>query len=295
MNNNHFFCIGGHYIGISFQDDSQNNIHLLPSFSPFKVEKDNKCKLLFQLTVDDTLCPSPQRQLLRKFDTGNGDILVWFLPDGGYQYVIRNLLDNDCCLLVCNNDFSECRCSLKGDWDTRSFGLNNALMLAYAFAGSYHQTLLIHASCVIYGNQGFPFVAPSGTGKSTHTSLWMKHIAGTELLNDDNPIVRIVDNTPIIYGSPWSGKTPCYRNLSAPLGAVTQIVRAHQNSIERLPPALAFASLLPACSSMKWDSAVYNNLCNTLTQLIETTPIFTLHCRPDKEAALICHQALSNL
>jgi hypothetical protein len=123
--------------------------------------------------------------------------------------------------------------------------------------------------------------------------LWLKHIEGCELLNDDNPIVRILDDgKPYIYGSPWSGKTPCYRNLVAHLGAVTRIERAPQNSIEKLAPVQAFASLLPACSSMKWDSKIYNNICDTVTRVIETTPIYTLHCLPDEEAARLSFATL---
>ena len=58
----------------------------------------------------------------------------------------------------------------------RSFGLNDALMLIYAFRGAFCQTLLIHASTIRLGDYGYPFTAKSGTGKSTHSALWMKHI-----------------------------------------------------------------------------------------------------------------------
>ena len=181
----------------------------------------------------------------------------------------------------------------------RSFGLNNALMLVYAFAGSYRQTLLIHASATMIPHPvdsaeplGFPFIANSGTGKSTHTSLWLRHIEDVELLNDDNPVLRIIDGTAYIYGSPWSGKTPCYRNRRARLAAVTRIERAPANSIERLKPVPAFASLLPACSSMKWDTIIYRNLCDAITRIIETIPVYTLHCLPDEEAARLSCQTL---
>ena len=156
----------------------------------------------------------------------------------------------------------------------------------------YHDTLLVHASAIEYEGAAYPFIASSGTGKSTHTSLWMKYIEGSQLLNDDNPIIRIIDGSPFIYGSPWSGKTPCYRNRRARLGAVIRIERAPENSIERLKPVQAFASLLPACSSMKWDTIIYDTLCNTVTRVIETTPIYTLYCRPDKEAARLSHKTL---
>lgn len=302
-----YFCIADHNICIRFADSSVNSMSLLPSFANFAIggpaagdgqlpaPPDN---LLFTLTVDDTLRPAKNRKLVRKFDTGNGDTLVYQLSDGGYQYIIRDTADRDCCLLICNQRFTDCHCALNGDWTMRSFGLNDALMLVFAFAGSFHNTLLIHASCVMT-RQGapvaYPFTAKSGTGKSTHTSLWMKHIDGCELMNDDNPVIRI-DNegTPYIYGSPWSGKTPCYRNVKALLGAVTRIERAPKNSIEREGTVQAFAILLPACSSMKWDNIIYDNLCTAITQIIATTPIYTLYCLPDEEAAQLCHKTLAH-
>lgn len=266
---------------------------LLPSFSTFKLTGEEPSELLFTLTVDDTLRPVKGRTLVRKFDTGNGDTLVYQLPDGGYQYIIRDIMDRDCCLLVCDKTFANCQCALNGDWTMRSFGLNDALMLIFAFAGSFRHTMLIHASCIGLGDYGYPFIAKSGTGKSTHSSLWLKHIEGCHLMNDDNPAIRIVYGQPFIYGTPWSGKTPCYRNVKARLGAITRIDRAPKNSIEQLAPVEAFASLLPACSSMKWDTTIYNNLCDDITRLIETTPIYTLHCLPDEEAARICHQTIA--
>lgn len=287
------FTIGGLNILLQFADSDKNDMRLLPSFAPFQTSG-VAIGYDMTLTVDDTLRPAKEKTLIRKFDTGNGDTIVYLLPDGGYQYIIRDIYDRNCCLLVTNSTFTDCHCALNGDWVMRSFGLNDALMLVYAFAGSFHQTLLMHASCIMVGDTAYPFTAKSGTGKSTHTSLWMKHIEGAELLNDDNPIIRIMDDgQPRIFGSPWSGKTPCYRQRSARLGAVTQIERAPANSIVRLGAIQALASLLPACSSMKWDSVVYNNLCDTVTHVIETTPVYTLYCLPDREAAVLCHQTLT--
>ena len=266
---------------------------LLPSFRPFACNAAPN-RLLFSLTIDDDTKPIKERQLIRKFDTGNGDTIVYRLNDGGYQFIIRDIHNRDCCLLITNNTFSECRCALNGDWVMRSFGLNDAIMLVYAFAGAFHHTMLIHASTIMQGDYGYPFIAQSGTGKSTHSALWMTHIENCQLMNDDNPVVRIMeDGQPYIFGSPWSGKTPCYRNIKAKLGAVTRIERAPKNSIEQLAPVQAFASALPACSSMKWDSDIYNHLCDAVTRIIETTPIYTLYCLPDEEAARICHKTIA--
>ena len=292
----HDYTIAEHRIRIEFLEDGRNDTRLLPSFAPFEIEgRHEEEALFFQLTVDDTMRPEPKvrRERIRKFDTGNGETVVDLIDDGGYQYIIKDINGAECCLLRSDKEFRNCRCALNGNYNMRSFGLNNALMLIFAFAGSRHDTLLIHASLVLQNGYGYAFIAKSGTGKSTHVSLWLRHLPGCDLMNDDNPIVRIIDGEAYIFGGPWSGKTPCYRNVKARLGAITRIDRAPENSIERLAPIEAFASFLPSCSSMKWDEDIFNRICNTVTKIIETTAIYTLHCLPNEEAAILCNKTIS--
>lgn len=288
-----FFRIADFDVHMRFADNAVNDAELLTSFCPFAVSSPaTTCKPLFVMTVDNEMRRDKTATLIRSFDTGNGDTVVYRLSDGGYQYVICNLSGQACCLLETHERFADCRCALRGDRFMRHFGLNNALMMAFAFAGSYHEAVLIHASCIKQGEWGYPFTAKSGTGKSTHTGLWMQAIEGCELLNDDNPIVRFVDNEPFVYGSPWSGKTPCYRNVRARLGAMTRIERCLDNHCDRQSPPQAFASILPACSSMQWDEEIHTNLCNIITHIIETTPCYVMHCLPDEDAARVSYATI---
>lgn len=282
---------------LAFTKSEINNIGLLPSMKPFLTETEEgfNNNLFIDMLVDDTIRPieKTRRERIRTFDTGNGDTIVDRIDDGGYQFIVKDIDGNSCCLLITNSIFNECRCALNGTTNMRQFGLNNALMLAFAFAGSLKDTVLIHASLVRHNGKGYAFTAKSGTGKSTHVGLWLKHLPGCDLMNDDNPIIRIIDGKPYIYGGPWSGKTPCYRNVKAELGAITRIDRALENSVEKNNPIEAFANLLPSCSTMKWDKTIFNNVCNIITKIVETTGIYTLHCLPNKEAAIICNKAIS--
>ena len=281
-------------VQIAFRDTAVNGKQLLHSLEPFRTGRPSG-EMFSRLTVDDTLRPIPKerRKRIRTFDTGNGDTIVDRVDDGGYQYIIKDINGAGCCLLQCNKDFTDCRCALNGNTNMRIFGLNNALMLVFAFAGAHRNVLLIHASLVRHNGYGYAFIAKSGTGKSTQVSMWLRYIPGCDLMNDDNPIVRIIEGEAWIYGSPWSGKTPCYRNVKARLGALTRIDRAAANSVEKPDPISAFASLLPSCSSMKWDPAIYNAICDTITKVVETGRIFTLHCLPDREAAEVCCKAVT--
>ena len=290
------YVIADFPVRISFSEGNRNDVCLLPSFSPFLHNDDEVMEaLLFNLIVDNATTPveKARRERVRAFDTGNGDTIVDRIFDGGWQFIVKDINGKECALLIANSDFTKCRCALKGNYSMRHFGLNNVIMLIFAFAGSKRDTVLIHASLVRKDGWGYAFIAKSGTGKSTQVSMWLRHIPGCDLMNDDNPIIRIIDGKPYIYGSPWSGKTPCYRNVKARLGAVTRIDRAQANSIDKLKPVEAFVSVLPSCSSMKWDTYTYNSLCDIVTRIVETTDIYILHCLPDKESAIICHDTIS--
>ena len=293
MEKNYHFCIADLGVKIVFRGDTGNSIRLAPSFMPFLVEEENG-PLLFKLVVDDSLkpCHKSQREHIRDVDTGNGITVVDRLANGGYQYIIRDVEGYDCCLLITNEDFTDCHCALNGNYNMRCFGLNNALMLAFAFAGCQQQCLLVHASLVRQDGYGYAFVAKSGTGKSTQVSMWLRNLPNCDLMNDDNPIIRIIEGKPYIYGSPWSGKTPCYRRTKAPLGAVTSIVRSKTNQVVKLGVVQAFAALLPSCSSMKWDKKSYDKICDIISDVVETTGIYELHCLPNPEAAILCNKTI---
>ena len=44
---------------------------------------------------------------------------------------------------------------------------------------------------------------------------------------------------------------------------------------------------------MRWDNDISDSICNIVGEIIASTPVFTLHCKPNQEAALLCHQTIS--
>lgn len=169
------------------------------------------------------------------------------------------------------------------------FGINNALMLLYAFNTATLGTLEMHASMVSNSGRAFLFIAKSGTGKSTHSQQWLNYIPGTELMNDDNPIIRVwPDGRVVAYGSPWSGKTPCYRNVEAPVGAIVRIRRCPENKITRFGVLEAYASVYSSCSGFKAQREMADGLHASLEAIATGVPCYVLDCRPDREAAEVC-------
>ncbi len=173
--------------------------------------------------------------------------------------------------------------------------LTHALMIAFMLATAHNGTLLTHASAVTLRGKAYLFQGKSGSGKSTHSGLWVKNIAGTELLNDDNPVVRFsADGAAMAWGSPWSGKTHCYRNAYAPIGAFTRIVQAPENALRRLPPLKAYASLTASVFFLPFVSDRLMEIRHkTIERLAQTVACCELRCRPDDEAAFVCQKGLS--
>ncbi len=249
--------------------------------------------LILSLRVDDQFRWEKAGREIGQFDCGGCLYGVYKTEEGGYQYIVRDEQGQVCALMQSDPLFRHNKVALTGQtWTQRNYGLSNSLMLAYAFASADKDTLLMHASVIRCRGKGYLMTAPSGTGKSTHTKLWYDHILGCDLMNDDNPVVRVIDHEAIVFGSPWSGKTPCYRRIEAPVGAIVRLYQKPENSIRRMEVMEAFTQMLPAVSNMKWDKRVYGSICTTLGKLIETCSMWTLGCLPNADAARLCHDTV---
>ena len=190
--------------------------------------------------------------------------------------------------LICSKDYREGRIILPECKFKKVF--YEALKMMYDLATAGKDTLHVHAAVVSCEGKGYLFLGPSGTGKSTHAQLWLKHFEGTELVNDDNPVVR----DGIVYGSPWSGnKTSCYRNVSVPIGGIVMLSQAPYNKIRRLSGIEAYVDLAESVGSMPWDSRIAESQHQTENTLVSTIPMWHLECLPDEEAARLCHDTIT--
>ena len=176
---------------------------------------------------------------------------------------------------------------------TTLFQVNTSLMIQYTFATAGLGTLLLHASVTRYQGRGNLFFGVSGTGKSTHSRLWHEFVPESDLMNDDNPIIRVEDGQFLVYGSPWSGKTLCYRNVVAPVNALVRLEQHPKNRIERLRSLQAYASIIAAVSTIRWNHDVMSLLIPTIERVAMNVPCFQLKCRPDEEAVRVCKEAIT--
>ncbi|CDN32346.1 hypothetical protein BN938_2274 [Mucinivorans hirudinis] len=160
------------------------------------------------------------------------------------------------------------------------------LLVAFNYATLPFGTLILHSSVVENGGKGYLFLGESGTGKSTHTKLWLKHIEGSELLNDDGPAARIIDGEVVVCGTPWSGKGCIYRNASVPIGGIYRLSQAPYNKLTKLNNREAFAAIVHSAMPPFMVCEEHADMAMaTLSGIIAGTDKFHLACLPDEEAA----------
>lgn len=159
------------------------------------------------------------------------------------------------------------------------------LRAAYGMAAIHHQTIKIHASVTEKEGKALIFLGKSGTGKSTHSRLWKKYVPESSLLNDDEPIVRLLNDGSVrVYGAPWSGSTPCYRNASAKVSAFVHLYQSAENKLTRLKGVEAFTSLFQSSALLRSDEKGRQLAFDLITDILGRVPYYRLDNRPDREA-----------
>ena len=294
MENMHKYIVAGHAFGISLPEGMSAQ-QLLKPYEPFVV--DDASQLLFGLRLElvDSLKSVTPAKVLKCLNEESPYFWIFEEEDGEYSFGFSYTKAHPDCVLKVSAVKEESVVYVASAAAERiaEFAISNAVMLLYAFFSAPYDTMMVHASVIAHGGQGYMFLGKSGTGKSTHSRLWLNHIEDTELLNDDNPVVRVHGSEVIVYGTPWSGKTPCYKNQQVPLKAVVRLSQAPYNKITRLAPLQSFASLIPACSCKRWDGEAMAQLHKAVEKTISIVPCYHLECLPDQDAAVTCHSTVS--
>ena len=173
--------------------------------------------------------------------------------------------------------------------------LRFALWMGMAFAVIPGMAAPVHASVIIHQGQAVVFLGESGTGKSTHTRLWLHNISGCSLLNDDSPILRFhqPEKAIYIYGSPWSGKGRAYHAEGYPVAAIVRLEQAPANKTHRLHIIKAFAALYPSFPpAYLRDEWLQEAICALISEVLKRVPVFRLECLPDVSAAILIHKKI---
>jgi hypothetical protein len=154
--------------------------------------------------------------------------------------------------------------------------------------------MYLHSSTVVVDGKAYSFSAPCQTGKSTHTSLWLKLLGERAfIINDDKAAFRKIDDKYYVFGTPFSGKHDINVNTSAELNGICFVEQAKENSIERMSvddavPLIISQTLRP--SNPKRTVM----MCDFIDDLLKTIPVYQLKCNMDISAAELSYKTMSD-
>ena len=150
-----------------------------------------------------------------------------------------------------------------------------------------------HSSAVVVDGRAYLFSANSGTGKSTHTGLWLRQFGERAyILNDDKPALRLIDGIWYAFGTPWSGKHDLSVNTGVPVAGIAVLERGTVNQIERYSGKAAIFDVFRQTNRSKsQENSIL--LLELLDKLFRDVPVWKLRCNMEPEAAVVSYEAMS--
>lgn len=156
-----------------------------------------------------------------------------------------------------------------------------------------HNGCVLHSSAVAVDGNAYLFSAHSGTGKSTHTSLWLEYFKDRAfIINDDKPCIREVDGELYVYGTPWSGKHDISINDKFKLKAITFLCRSEENWIKEASKEEAISLFLTQSYKPK-DKEHMELLLNMINKILSKVKVYRMGCNISKDAAKLAYETMS--
>lgn len=284
------YSIGGLNVKIS-GEETLHIVTQLPGFDIFETDNlHNNKDIDIRIRMDENIDSTSLTQLRPIHSFNELDIKhTLSVYADGYLFEMHRS-DGSCLISILyathGNEvlMSPCDCEIS---------IKYALWMAYTLPALGKDIMPIHASSIVKDEGAVLFLGESGTGKSTHTRLWLQYIENSYLLNDDSPLLRIKNNKVYVCGSPWSGKTHCYRQEIIPLKAIVRLSQYPENVMSCSGRLASIGSIHPSCPPpLAYDNNLSSKVIHVIDTIIKETPVYALKCRPDSQAAHIAYTTI---
>lgn len=152
--------------------------------------------------------------------------------------------------------------------------------------------ILLHSSCIVLDGVAYAFSADSGTGKSTHTQLWLKHFGDrAHMLNDDKPAIRLIGDKVYACGTPWSGKYDYSSPEIAELAGICFLERSEENWIRKADTGKAVFNIFSQ-TVRKLNAERMDRLFDVLEQIFAKVPLYEFGCNISDDAVMMSYNAM---
>ncbi|MBN2165321.1 MAG: hypothetical protein JW717_03495 [Marinilabiliaceae bacterium] len=159
-------------------------------------------------------------------------------------------------------------------------------VLLYVYLVNYQNGLMIHASGVDDGGNGFLFTGLSGIGKSTMAGIWAQK--GANVINDDRLIISPLNGKYFIYNTPMPFYTDVPKMVE--LSKIFILKQSKENYINKLSGVLAYANVMSNCIQHLFAKDMVQLHADIIGKIISTIPVYELGFKPDTEIVDLIRQ-----
>ena len=181
--------------------------------------------------------------------------------------------------------------SISGDSGTPAYLETLALLRKISEEFINYNTILFHGSALAVNGKAYIFTARSGTGKTTHSRLWLNKVPGSYMLNGDKPFLRIIEGKIMVCGSPWKGKENYGVNEILPLEAICILERDSYDHIEQITYNSALSTLIQQTYRPENASLLMKSV-QLIGNVAQSVRLYRLGCTMNPKAALVSSQAM---
>jgi hypothetical protein len=121
----------------------------------------------------------------------------------------------------------------------------------------------------------------SGAGKTTIAKLWEKE-PGVTILSDDRIILRKMENTIWMYGTPWHGDAMLASPSRAPITTIHFLQKGQKNELISQEPTNSITSLFACSFPLFYNRGALDFTLGFLEDVVRNVPCYELKFKPDK-------------
>ena len=217
------------------------------------------------------------------YETERGKLMIyhWAMCRFGIGYWMEDL-DKDEIICYFHPEMEK-QVPVDASWFFSIAGLHRILL--------QKQHAVLHASCILWKEKTIVFTAPSQTGKSTQSRLWVGY-EEAKIINDD----RILLGKDVLqwksYGYPSCGSSKICVNETAPIGVIVILEQGKDNRVEELSYFEKIKALVSGIEVYRWQLDEIDMSINCAGQIVQEVPMVKLVCRPDQEAVEVLRSYL---
>ena len=217
-----------------------------------------------------------------------------YVPAIGNQFIIDNKCLSDIVITATEEKIEKYKEKMPEHLREIGFCENLCVLNELASEILKFNTFLIHGVSAKINNIGIIFTGKSGIGKTTHLKLWQE-LLGEKLvvINGDKSLIRFIDDTPYVFGTPWKGIERIGGNESSVLTDICFIEQNQEDIVYEISSDEAFQKILNQIY-IPDDSTKRIQILTLLDKILKKCRFWVIKCGTTLNAAEVAYKHITS-